>query len=498
VSSAASFIWRDELAVRWLAVAGCVIAILGAKLWLIAAYGSNVPFWDQWDEGSSLYLPYLAGKLSIADIFAAHNEHRIAIARLMHLAQFVAVGSWQPVLETIIAALVHSAAAGLTVAMLARSLKDADVLLLSVFGALLFAVPVGWSNTLVGFQVQFYLLILLAPATIWILAPSTAFSLRWLAGTLLAISAYFTVASGALTIAACASITLLQLVFGLRRGRIEWIGLLAHVAIFATMLWAIPILPHHADLKPKSILGLYEALCAAASWPVAKSSWPLSARTITGLLIYLPPIMLTLALLRGRAPVRDSRWLAAGLAAFCALQLLAVASGRGVSVLENRYLDLFVVSMLACAGSLLCLLNDSALEGRRVVRVFACVWFTAITIGIGYGSSNAIPGGLSHWQQVTKAQHVNLRRFLTTGDESALADKPSLHVPYPHIDRLKALTSDPQMRAILPPELFNRPEAPTKFETFALRRGPLLFAIGIALFMVAGLLAGRGLAHRER
>jgi hypothetical protein len=489
--------WREDVAGRWLVLAACVAAILGAKLWLIGAYGSNVPFWDQWDEGRTIYLPYLAGNLSLGDLFAAHNEHRITLTRLAHLAQFAVDPRWQPLLETIVNAAVHTLAIGIIVTLLARVLDQADVFLVAVFAALAFAVPFGWGNALSGFQLQFYLLILLAPASLAILAPSAAFSPRWWIGTFLGLLSYLTVASGALTLGAAAALALIQLLFGMRRGRSEWLGLTVHAALFAAMLWDIPRIPGHANLAPKSLTGLYEALMVAASWPIAKPNWTSLERAGAALVIYLPALVLAIRLLRARAPVADQRWFVVALAGWAALQLLTLAAGRGVSILEPRYFDLFLIAPLAGVAALLVNRADAQGRWRTVTTAFAAVWLLALVIGGGHKALSILPDELSAWRQQADARKANLSRFLTTGDFAALTNKPPFHIPYPSAERLREIVADPALRAILPPELMNRPEQANRLRTFALRQGPLLLPIGIALFLLAGLLAGRA-AWRER
>ena len=69
-----------DRAFRRLAIAGCLVAILGAKVLLIARLGIPTPYWDQWDtEAAGLYLPWLSGTLTPAHWFAFHNEHRIVL-----------------------------------------------------------------------------------------------------------------------------------------------------------------------------------------------------------------------------------------------------------------------------------------------------------------------------------------------------------------------------------------------------------------------------------
>jgi hypothetical protein len=196
-------------------------------------------------------------------------------------------------------------------------------------------------------------------------------------------------------------------------------------------------------------------------------------------------------LLRARTPTADRRWFVVALAGWAALQLLTLAAGRGMAILESRYFDLFLITPLAGAAALLVNRADADGAWRAVTTAFAAVWLLALVIGGGHKALSTLPDELSAWRQQADARKVNLTRFLTTGDVAALANKPPFHIPYPSAERLREIVADPALRAILPPELMNRPEQANRLRAFALRQGPLLLPIGIALFLVAGLLAGR-------
>jgi hypothetical protein len=100
-----------------------------------------------------------------------------------------------------------------------------------------------------------------------------------------------------------------------------------------------------------------------------------------------------------------------------------------------------------------------------------------------------IPPDLHWWHETDAARTSNLRNFLATNDFSALANKPQFHIPFPSAEFLRDVASDPRVRNILPPDLTS-PEIARR-GNFALRQGPLLFPIGLGLFMMAGLLASR-------
>ncbi|MGA3067274.1 MAG: hypothetical protein ABSF29_10550 [Tepidisphaeraceae bacterium] len=53
---------------------------------VILMYGVNMPFGDEWDIAGPLFLKASNGTLKLADIIAQHNEHRIAMTRLIMLA----------------------------------------------------------------------------------------------------------------------------------------------------------------------------------------------------------------------------------------------------------------------------------------------------------------------------------------------------------------------------------------------------------------------------
>ena len=53
-------------------------------VYLISCYGVDIPSWDQWELVPLLGKMH-AGKLSFADLWARHNEHRILFPRSIML-----------------------------------------------------------------------------------------------------------------------------------------------------------------------------------------------------------------------------------------------------------------------------------------------------------------------------------------------------------------------------------------------------------------------------
>src|ERR1043166_8489036 len=95
-------------ACRFAAVSGCLLAIAGFKFLLIARVGSPTPYWDQWmGEGVGVYLPHLSHTLTLERFFEFHTEHRLLLTRAAWLALLELNGTWDPLLQMLIASVVH-------------------------------------------------------------------------------------------------------------------------------------------------------------------------------------------------------------------------------------------------------------------------------------------------------------------------------------------------------------------------------------------------------
>ena len=140
----------------WLWMLSLFLVGVGARLWLIHRCGTSLPFWDQWEEARVVYVPYFEGRLSLAELFAAHNEHRMFFNRFYDLALLLLNGQWDNQVETVANAFTYVAGItgfGWIVARLAgRNLWPAIGLPLM----LALALPFGWENTLGGFHSQVY------------------------------------------------------------------------------------------------------------------------------------------------------------------------------------------------------------------------------------------------------------------------------------------------------------------------------------------------------
>jgi hypothetical protein len=468
-------------------------AVFGGHLLLIAALGSAMPFWDQWDaEAMNLYVPYLSGALTPAEMFAAHNEHRIVVTRLLALFHLELAGEWNPRLEMILGAMVHSGMITWLVALLMPLVGAHRRLLLALFVAFLFALPIGFQNTLWGFQSQFYFVALFAIGAMICFANATAFSLRWFSGMALAVLSYFSLSSGAATVLVAAILVILQLAVGARSRRVaEFVALAIMVAAGLAMVLGIRLSPSQPSFDA---LVFIQAVIAFAALPLV---------TLAGVaLVQGPTVWFTWHALATRA-ARDNRvWFAVGLAGWVASQIVLFSYGRG-GVMGARYFDIVILAYPVGLVAVLALADRlRATRARRLATPVAVAWvLMMVTVLAILGYYSSLRAALE-WSTASGQQMTNVGAYLADNDMVHLTDK-GLGIPYPDPQRLADILANPDVRAILPPEI--RPgdadvmgvrekmmlkgalaEGTAAFVRTLLLIAPVFLALGLGLFFAAG------------
>jgi hypothetical protein len=438
----------------------CALVVIGAKCWMINRYASPTPFWDQWDaEGAILYPRYFAGTLHISDLIALHNEHRILTTRLWALLLLELGGYWDPLLQMVTNTLVLGAFVVLFVAAFRPFLDRASWLAFGLFSLVIFSLPFGSQNTLDGFQSQWYFLLLFSVAGLFAIIHAAAFTPRWWLAMLLLILSYFSVASGALSVAAAFAICSLQTIARRRSGLSEWLALAILAAVMIVMLWYIPVLPYHAPLKAHSIGQFLYALVTIAVWPLM--SGPVIMLTLSAILIHAPAWLTSIDVIRRRPPLADRRWLLVALTGWLALQATTIAYGRAAGPTSSRYLDVFAIGLPLNAACLLLFwrASEKQLPQRRLAFGMGAIWLLFVLCGLALNTITRSQAELANEQAQGQDWTKNLRAYLDTGDIGALENQPFLHIPYPDAQRLAEIASSPVIRAILPPALVGKANA---------------------------------------
>ena len=444
---ASEFTARRGLSALWLAV--LFLVVFAAKLHFLHQHPVKVPFWDQWDaEAGAVLIPFNECSLSWRAMFRPHNEHRVFFTRLYALDVVLANGQWDPRVQQVCNAVLHSLTAVLvaTIFWLAGNRRRLD--LIAVVCALAFAVPFAWQNIILPFQSPFYFLVLFSILALWLTTRSRPGSIGWCLGWVWAGSALFTAASGVLVPVAILTIAALKFANDPR----SWRESLANVAAAAPVLalgaaTASPQLPAHAPLRAHSVTDFGMALARSLGWP-----W-VDRPELLGL-IWLPLGIVALMTVLRRGKTTALERFAMGLGVWVVLHAAALAYGRGNGGAspETRYMDFLSMGVVANSMALVAMLD----WGRPGTTRSRLVWVPLVAwlVLAGGGTvrlANRASDELGAWKPFFAAHVTNVHQFVVTGDVAGFLAKPPLAgLPYPDPNRLAQLLQDPYIRRVLP------------------------------------------------
>jgi hypothetical protein len=440
---------RRRLSALWLAA--LFLVVFTAKLQFLHQHPVKVPFWDQWDaEAGAVLIPFSECGLSWRAMFRPHNEHRIFFTRLLALDLVLANGQWDPRLQQVVNAAMHSGIAVLVATMfwLAGNRRRLDLIVFVC--ALTFALPFAWENTLFGFQSPFYFLVLFSVLGLWLTTRHAPVSPGWCLGWVCAASALFTAASGVLVPVAILSIVALTLANEPR----AWRASVANVAAAAATLgfgaaFAPPsmVQPQHAPLKAHSLMEFAIALGRGLAWP-----WIDHPALVPLMWLPLGILLLRAGLRRGKTIPFER--LAVGLGVWVALHAAALAYGRGAggAAPATRYMDFLSLGVVANAMALLAMPDWGWTRpiARQLTWVPLAAWLAFSGGGILRLADRTIVE-LDPWNGYFAAHVANIHRLIVSGDMAGFVSKPPLiELPYPGAQRLADFLQEPYIRRILP------------------------------------------------
>jgi hypothetical protein len=431
-----------------LCVAACALLVLGAKFWLIRAIGSPTPFWDQWTEAALLFDPYLRHRLTLSDLLAAHNEHRIFFTRLYDLVLLELAGQWDPILQMLVNAVFHVVFIVILVLALGRLVRDFGYFSLCLWTGVLCAMPFGLENALGGFQSPFYFLLIFSTIALIMLVPAPPLGPRWWIGSGVALASTLCLSSGALTLAPIIVLRLIQLAVSLRRGLREWIGLCLQAGATIAVTMTVPAVADHAPLKAHSI-----AQFASALWTIA--GWPMPWHWLSPVLVFLPFLIFAGLACYRRPAADDPVWFGLSLGLWVGVQFASLAYGRAAGVTSPRYLDIAVVGLVLNFAALCRLVREPLTTEtyKRAAGLLACLWVIVVAYSLLHTALATLLPEIANRREIGRIETENVRTFLKSGDAAVLRDKPFLHVPSPDPEGLRVLLQNEAIRSILPKEL---------------------------------------------
>ncbi len=374
--------------------------------------------------------------------------------------------------EMYVNAMLHTVALVFLLFLMQKGLQRAIKFAFFFFASLLFAVPYGHENILAGFQSQFYFLLLFSFLFLWAIIQFHTAPKRWFPVLVFsALLSFFSLASGALTIAAGVGILVIRWICGIQRTRATLLLIILLAMVCATAIYYTPVMPHHAGLKAKSLLDLVIAISRA---------------TGSGLL-YIPVVLFIIRHVQNNRSATDHSWFIFSLCLWVAGQILAVAYGRSSGILSSRYLDLLAIGILLNGYCLLFVLQGEV-TGKLLINS-ALVWFVLVVGGLGYFLPLMIKD-IESKKAACLRNEVNIRGYLATGDSTFLQKAPYEEIPYPNAVRLKYFLDNATISSLLTPVVNSKNtrkglgfyEEKSRKNMYGI--GAILLFTGMGLFMV--------------
>jgi hypothetical protein len=461
------------------------LAVWGAKLWIISRFGNPTPLADEWDvHAVNIFVPYCDSTLSLQQLLAPHNEHRIVTTRAVALLLFVANGAWDPILEMIVNATIHVGFGVCILAILGRDIDRAAFAALAAISLALLAVPNAVENPVWGMETHFYGVLLFGFIAINLLAREPG--ARRAFGVAAATLSFLSLASGAFVFLVCAAVVSAKRWLGVERGRWEWAIAGALLAGFVLAVMATPILAAHEVYRAHSVGEFFRAFAAVAGWPLRPYL------VVATVVVNAPWLALAWRTLRKPPPSNDIAWALLALGLWLGLQFAALAFTRAFGIDATRYLDICALNLIvnfACAA---------VMGGGPLRKCLVAGWVAVIAVGWAIQTVRHVPQELQARHLLSLRQEENVKAFLTTGKYLPGASNADLSIPYPFPNRLDGLLSDPRVRRILPgtfqdamAKQLPAGEVSAKRDRLAgirdalLSAGPYLASIGLLLFLLA-------------
>lgn len=428
------------------------ILVAFARIVYVSLYAAPLPFWDQWDELDRQIRPWFSGTWHALQLFAPHNQHRIAFTRAISLLLAGANGHvFDNLVEAYANAFIYAVLWAVLYALLVhRDTSRARSRLIALVVVVLGVLPFDWENTLIGFQNQFYIMALLAVVLVGIAAYRDLSIRTILLLTVLAVASLFTMGSGLLA-APAACFALLLCAWRKPIARLRLLGAFCSMGLVTVvglvlLKNGIPV----ESLRASGILDFLKGVLVAMTWPLY--SRPSTAtRWLFAVLLWAPSAAWLWRFFRTQRAEANEVF-AVSLVGWVFLQCLAIAYSRGhdISSLYSRYSEIAALGLAANAWLALKLAarRPDARWEKFVIGIAAAL--------VAWIFWHRTPGDLSSMKERRAFAIIETRnvQHYVAGFPLPAVPEGSLALPYPRVQRLRSLLDSKEIRALLPPAAF--------------------------------------------
>ena len=427
-----------------------VLASFAVRIWLIDQFASPVPYWDQWDaEAVYTFIPWFDGNLTIGNLIAPHNEHRLFFTRISSLGLLILNDmQWDPWVQMVFCA----GLAILNLWVLALILKQLlgergyNVSLFAV--ALLGLIPFAAENIIWGLQVNWYLFNLFSLIAFWGVLLHREGSWRWGLGMICALLTYFNLVSGIFVAAMLLLVKSYQWLIDSKNRERYLLSLVVLGILIGIEIVLFSDFVGHVQLRHQAAAdhGFWQLFFTLLGKYLA---FPFIVTPYMSIIMYLPVIILSIVVFIKRRHPNALEIFSLTLGGWVILQAAAMVYGRlWIDTVAFRYMDILALGTIANLLALYALYDLFPKRYDWTVKIYGVLWGIAWCSMLGL-FTDIIPflqNKLVEKQEVS----LNMRNYLATNSITILQNTT---IPYPKPQRLADILAHPKMKSILPSNL---------------------------------------------
>lgn len=432
----------------FLTLSGFVLFSIGMKWAFLQQWGSDLPYWDQWEtDGLQMLIPLSDGNLDLVTLFfAPHNEHHIGWTRLWTLAITVWNRQWDPHLISTINAIVHTAAGAYLVLKLWPLGNGLSRALIIVTTLALFTSPFSYENLIFSFQIQFYFLLAGSFLHIAFVCDSEARSWRWTVGMVAGVFGLWTMASGFLASIAVVAVQLVKIRHHRKCPPSDLLTIGACVSLAVVGFLSINHVPANGSASLPAVIKYFASI---AAFPFLE--------TPAACIVVQAPLIFWLARRIGKIsnPWKPGEWFFLGFVLWLVLQTAALSYGRArfSGTVTSRYLDISGLLLVANTGAIVLLLGDKIRTREKTIRTAAFLWVFVVAVTFLQNALLFQKALSNEFPECWAARTERIRTFLATGDERIIRDAPTKEKVFPHDDFIIRLLGDERLIVWFPPSI---------------------------------------------
>ena len=132
-----------------------------------------------------------------------------------------------------------------------------------------------------------------------------------------------------------------------------------------------------------------------------------------------------------RPALSDPRWFNVMMVSWVASQMLALAAGRALLPLQNRYFDILLVGTDDQSRERLLALSVERAQTQPDDLALICVlatWLFAVALSLTHPQRH-LPSQIEEWRTILATGSRNVQSYLATGEPSFLSRAPAAEVP---------------------------------------------------------------------